>query len=143
MADALAKLAKELACIEEESISIEVQGRKILSPIDLEYINKKFPSEGEIVLAVDDETVDWRQPFIDYLQESKLPQEKSAADQIKRRALSYTLINGAGLSINCGCVVSSPKDCDRGTCRIVWCSPIWPQNEDENQETGILLALND
>ncbi|XP_028548535.1 uncharacterized protein LOC114579037, partial [Dendrobium catenatum] len=93
MADALAKLAKELACIEEESISIEVQGRKILSPIDLEYINKIFPSKGEIVLAVNDETVDWRKPFIDYLQENKLPQEKSAADQIKRRALSYTLIN--------------------------------------------------
>ncbi|PKU82262.1 hypothetical protein MA16_Dca017484 [Dendrobium catenatum] len=94
MADALAKLAKELACIEEEPISIEVQGRKILSPIDLEYINKIFPSKGEIVLAIDDETVDWRKPFIDYLQENKLPHEKSAADQIKRRALSYTLING-------------------------------------------------
>ncbi|XP_020693052.2 uncharacterized protein LOC110107202 [Dendrobium catenatum] len=92
-ADALAKLAKALAFPEEDSIPIEVQGRQVLSPIDLEHISRECSTEVKIVSAVNDEGLDWRKPFIEYLQENKLPQEKSAADKIKRRSLSYSLIN--------------------------------------------------
>ncbi|XP_028547905.1 uncharacterized protein LOC114578685, partial [Dendrobium catenatum] len=38
--DALAKLAKEFVCPEEDSIPIEIQSRKAISLIDLEHISK-------------------------------------------------------------------------------------------------------
>ncbi|NAU72111.1 reverse transcriptase-like protein, partial [Klebsiella pneumoniae] len=90
--DALAKLAKELACLEEESIPVEVQNRQVLSPIDLQYLQNSI-TEGEIDLANNNTVDDWRQPFIEYLQEGKLPREKSLAHQIKQRSMSYTLVN--------------------------------------------------
>ncbi|XP_020676621.2 uncharacterized protein LOC110095423 [Dendrobium catenatum] len=36
----------------------------------------------------------WRQPFIDYFKENKLPTEKSMAAQIRKRALRYAFVNG-------------------------------------------------
>jgi hypothetical protein len=36
--------------------------------------------------------VDWRQPFIDYLSEQKVPSDKNAAEQLVRRARSYVLV---------------------------------------------------
>ncbi|PKU81468.1 RNA-directed DNA polymerase [Dendrobium catenatum] len=91
-ADALAKLAKEFACLEEDSIPIEVQGHQVLSPIDLEYINKQVFHVLFASSAVDEEA-DWRQTIIEYFQEGKLPHERSLAHQIKKRALSYVLVN--------------------------------------------------
>jgi hypothetical protein len=35
---------------------------------------------------------DWRQPFIDYLNEQKVPSDKTLAEQLIRRAKSYILI---------------------------------------------------
>ncbi|KAI0519706.1 hypothetical protein KFK09_007165 [Dendrobium nobile] len=91
-ADALAKLAKEFACPEEDSIPIEIQGRQVLSPIDLEYVNKQMSQVLSTSSTVNEEG-DWRQPIIEYLQEGKLPHERSLAHQIKKRALSYALVN--------------------------------------------------
>jgi hypothetical protein len=36
--------------------------------------------------------VDWRQPFIDYLSEQKVPSDKNLAEQLIRRAKSYILV---------------------------------------------------
>jgi hypothetical protein len=36
--------------------------------------------------------VDWRQPFIDYLHEQKVPSDKNLAKQLIRRAKSYVLV---------------------------------------------------
>jgi hypothetical protein len=36
--------------------------------------------------------VDWRQPFIDYLSEQKIPSDKNLAEQLIRRAKSYVLV---------------------------------------------------
>jgi hypothetical protein len=35
---------------------------------------------------------DWRQPFIDYLSEQKVPSDKTLAEQLTRRAKSYVLV---------------------------------------------------
>jgi hypothetical protein len=35
--------------------------------------------------------VDWRQPFIDYLSEQKVPSDKNLAEQLIRRAKSTSL----------------------------------------------------
>jgi hypothetical protein len=36
--------------------------------------------------------VDWRQPFIDYLREQKVPSDKNLVEQLIRRANSYVLV---------------------------------------------------
>jgi hypothetical protein len=36
--------------------------------------------------------VDWRQPFIDYIREQKVPTDKDLAEQLIRRAKSYVLV---------------------------------------------------
>jgi hypothetical protein len=36
--------------------------------------------------------VEWRQPFIDYLSEQKVPSDKNLAEQLIRRANSYVLV---------------------------------------------------
>jgi hypothetical protein len=36
--------------------------------------------------------VDWRQPFIDYIREKKVPTDKNLAEQLICRAKSYVLV---------------------------------------------------
>jgi hypothetical protein len=36
--------------------------------------------------------VDWRQPFIDYIREQKVPTDKNLAEQITHQAKSYVLV---------------------------------------------------
>jgi hypothetical protein len=47
------------------------------------------PLAGQEVMMID---VDWRQPFIDYLSEPKVPSDKNLAKQLIRCAKSYVLI---------------------------------------------------
>jgi hypothetical protein len=48
------------------------------------------PSQaGQEVMMID---VDWRQPFIDYIREQKVPFDNNLAKQIIRRAKSYLLV---------------------------------------------------
>jgi hypothetical protein len=48
------------------------------------------PSQaGQEVMMID---VDWRQPFIDYIREQKVPTDKNLAEQIIHRAKSYVLV---------------------------------------------------
>jgi ribonuclease HI len=48
------------------------------------------PSQaGQEVMMID---VDWRQPFIDYIREQKVPSDKNLAEQIIRRAKSNVLV---------------------------------------------------
>jgi ribonuclease HI len=47
------------------------------------------PPAGQEVMMID---VDWRQPFIDYLREQKVPSDKNLAEQLIHRAKSYVLI---------------------------------------------------
>jgi hypothetical protein len=44
---------------------------------------------GQEVMMID---VDWRQPFIDYIREQKVPTDKNLAEQLTRRAKSYVLV---------------------------------------------------
>jgi ribonuclease HI len=48
-----------------------------------------LPPAGQEVMMID---VDWRQPFIDYIREQKVPIDKNLAEQIIRRAKSYVLV---------------------------------------------------
>jgi hypothetical protein len=49
-----------------------------------------MPSQpGQEVMMIN---VDWRQPFIDYIHEQKVPSNKNVAEQLARRAKSYVLV---------------------------------------------------
>jgi hypothetical protein len=64
------------------------------------------PPAGQEVMMID---VDWRQPFIDYLSEQKVPSDKNLAEQLIRRAKSYILVGdklyrrgaSSGVLMNC------------------------------------------
>jgi ribonuclease HI len=47
------------------------------------------PLAGQEVMMID---IDWRQPFIDYIREQKVPSDKSSSEQLIRRAKSYILV---------------------------------------------------
>jgi hypothetical protein len=47
------------------------------------------PQSGQEVMMID---VDWRQPFVDYIREQKVPSDKSMAEQLVRRAKTYILV---------------------------------------------------
>jgi hypothetical protein len=47
------------------------------------------PQASQEVMMID---VDWRQPFIDYIREQKVPSDKNLAEQLIRRAKSYILV---------------------------------------------------
>jgi ribonuclease HI len=47
------------------------------------------PPAGQEVMMID---VDWRQPFIDYLSEQKVPSDKNLAEQLIHHAKSYVLV---------------------------------------------------
>jgi ribonuclease HI len=53
-------------------------------------ITNLAPSQlGQEVMMID---VDWRQPFIDYIHEQKVPSDKNIAEQLVRRAKAYVLV---------------------------------------------------
>jgi hypothetical protein len=45
------------------------------------------PDQG--VMMID---VDWRQPFIDYIHEQKVPSDSNKVEQLVRRAKTYVLV---------------------------------------------------
>ncbi|XP_020596848.1 uncharacterized protein LOC110036690, partial [Phalaenopsis equestris] len=89
-ADTLAKIAKEMTCPLEDFIEIIVQGRQVLSQINLETLHKL--EKEETINTVTDINQDWRKPLIEYLYTGKLPEDKSEANHITRRAMSYALM---------------------------------------------------
>ncbi|XP_028556490.1 uncharacterized protein LOC110113045 [Dendrobium catenatum] len=127
-ADFLAKLAKEMANMDDEwPIIIMVHNRRILEPALLQFPQSEgipnssqqdtTPVDPQPTQPVDledqleehqvpkkrrkvsqaseswwhcldvEEKNDWRQPFVDYFKEGRLPTEKSLAAQIRKRAL--------------------------------------------------------
>lgn len=95
-ADALARVAKELAEPNEDNICIRVRNRTCLAscfprkestPLE----ESKCEDSSAEVSTVEDG--DWRQPFISYFQNGELPRERAAKEQLKRRALRFLFTN--------------------------------------------------
>jgi ribonuclease HI len=87
-ADVLSKLG---------STHAQVPAGVFIHELDMPSIPESAPSttdpvpsqSGQEVMMID---VDWRQPFIDYIREQKVPLDKNLAKQIIRRAKSYVLV---------------------------------------------------
>jgi ribonuclease HI len=95
-ADALAKLAKELGEPTEPEIHITVRNRRPLSLCQItsdagnENAESREAKQQEAMIIEEDD--DWRQPFIEYFQHGTLPNDKRAADQLRKRVLRFAYV---------------------------------------------------
>jgi hypothetical protein len=87
-ADVLSKLGSTRAQVPAGVFVHELHVPSIPEPVPA--TTDTVPSQaGQEVMMID---VDWRQPFIDYIREQKVPTDKNLAEQIIRRAKSYVLV---------------------------------------------------
>jgi hypothetical protein len=87
-ADVLSKLGSTRAQVPAGVFVHELHAPSILEPAP--EITDPAPSQaGQEVMMID---MDWRQPFIDYIREQKVPTDKNLAEQIIRWAKSYVLV---------------------------------------------------
>ncbi|XP_020596670.1 uncharacterized protein LOC110036537 [Phalaenopsis equestris] len=93
LTDALAKLVKELSSPDGNPVTVVIRERRILSPT-ISSPSGDVPSDsGGVILATSNGVSnDWRQDIIAYLT-GILPDDRSLASQIQKRALSFTIIN--------------------------------------------------
>jgi hypothetical protein len=87
-ADVLSKLGSTRAQVPAGVFVHELHAPSILEPAP-STTDPAHPLAGQEVMMID---VDWRQPFIDYLREQKVPSDKNLAEQLIRRAKSYVLV---------------------------------------------------
>jgi hypothetical protein len=87
-ADVLSKLGSTRAQVLAGVFVHELHAPSIPEPAPL-TTNPAHPPAGQEVMMID---VDWRQPFIDYLSEQKVPSDKNLAEQLIHRAKSYVLV---------------------------------------------------
>jgi hypothetical protein len=87
-ADVLSKLGSTRAQVPAGVFVHELHAPSI--PETAPTTTDPVPSQaGQEVMMID---VDWRQPFIDYIREQKVPTDKNLAEQIIRRAKYYVLV---------------------------------------------------
>jgi ribonuclease HI len=87
-ADVLSKLGSTCAQVPAGVFVHELHAPSIPEPAPPTTV-PAHPPAGQEVMMID---VDWRQPFIDYLSEQKVPSDKNLAKQLIRRAKSYVLV---------------------------------------------------
>jgi hypothetical protein len=87
-ADILSKLGSTCAQVPAGVFVHELHAPSIpeLAPMTTDPAH---PLAGQKVMMID---MDWRQPFIDYIREQKVPSDKNLAEQLIRRAKSYFLV---------------------------------------------------
>jgi ribonuclease HI len=104
--DVLSKLGSTRAQVPAGVFIHELHAPSIPEPAPSTTV-PAHPPTGQKVMMID---VDWRQPFIDYLSEQKVPSDKNLAEQLIRRAKSYVLVGdklyrrGASLGVLINCV---------------------------------------
>jgi hypothetical protein len=87
-ADVLSKLGSTRAQVPAGVFVHELHTPYILEPAPT-TTDPAHPLAGQEVMMID---VDWREPFINYIREQKVPSDKNLAEQLIRRAKSYVLV---------------------------------------------------
>jgi hypothetical protein len=87
-ADVLSKLGSTRAQVPAGVFIHELHTPSIPEPAPPTTDPTNHPA-GQEVMMID---VDWRQPFIEYLREQKVPSDKNSAEQLVRRTKSYVLV---------------------------------------------------
>jgi hypothetical protein len=87
-ADVLSKLGSARAQVPAGVFVHEIHAPSIPEPAP-PTTDPAHPPAVQEVMMID---VDWRQPFLDYLHEQKVPSDKNLAEQLIRRDKSYVLV---------------------------------------------------
>jgi hypothetical protein len=87
-ADVLSKLGSTRAQVPAGIFVHELHAPSIPEPAPMTIDSTPSQADQEVMMI----DVDWRQPFIDYICEQKVPTDKNLAEQIIRRAKSYVLV---------------------------------------------------
>ncbi|KAK3006984.1 hypothetical protein RJ639_015833 [Escallonia herrerae] len=92
-ADALASLASSLGLSKNEEMTITVRARRIVQPykkvsVDIQTNEVLTTSER---LEVQDNLLDWRQPFMEYLQHGRLPDDRAKQVEVRRRSVQFVM----------------------------------------------------
>jgi hypothetical protein len=87
-ADVLSKLGSTRAQVPAGVFVHELHAPSIPEPASATTDPALLPA-GQEVMMID---VDWRQPFIDYIREQKVPTDKDLVEQLIHRAKSYVLV---------------------------------------------------
>jgi hypothetical protein len=110
-ADVLSKLGSTRAQVPAGVFIHKLHAPSISEPAPTTTDPAPLPA-GQEVMMID---VDWRQPFIDYIREQKVPTDKNLAEQLVRRAKSYVLVGdklyrrGASSGVLMKCVSPEKK----------------------------------
>ncbi len=104
-ADVLSKLGSTRAQVLVGVFVHELHAPSIPEPAPQTTV-PAHPPAGQEVMMID---ADWRQPFLEYLSEQKVPTDKNLAEQLIRRAKSYILVEdklykrgaSSGVLMNC------------------------------------------
>jgi hypothetical protein len=105
-ADVLSELGSTRAQVPAGVFVHELHAPSIPEPAQTTTDPAPFPA-GQEVMMID---VDWRQPFIDYIREQKVPTDKNLAEQLVLHAKSYVLVGdklyrrGASFEVLMKCV---------------------------------------
>jgi hypothetical protein len=87
-ADVLSKLGSTRAQVPAGVFVHELHAPSISEPALPTTDPANLPA-GQEVMMID---LDWRQPFIDYIREQKVPSDKNLVEKLIRRAKSYVLV---------------------------------------------------
>jgi hypothetical protein len=87
-ADVLMKLGSTRAQVPAGVFVHELHAPSISEPTPT-TTDPAHPPAGQEVMMID---VDWRQPFINYIREQKVPSDKNLAEQLIHRPKSYVLV---------------------------------------------------
>jgi ribonuclease HI len=87
-ADVLSKLGSSCAQVPAGIFVHELHAPSIPEPAPRTTVSAHPPASQEVMMI----DVDWRQPFIDYLSEQKVPSDKNLDEQLIHHAKSYILV---------------------------------------------------
>jgi hypothetical protein len=86
--DVLSKLGSTRTQVPAGVFVHELHAPSIPEPTPTTTNPVNLPAVQEVMMI----DVDWRQPFIDYIREQKVPTDKNLAEQLIRQAKSYVLV---------------------------------------------------
>lgn len=95
IADALANLATALATSGGQTVTVTVEERAIMLPIDFGSGECDEITQSLFISCMDIEVEDWQQPYIEYLRYGRLPENPQERERIRRSVGRYTYLDGA------------------------------------------------
>ncbi|KAK2997595.1 hypothetical protein RJ639_025679 [Escallonia herrerae] len=92
-ADALASLVASLGLSESKEMTITVGARRILQPYKKVAVDVQVEEVLTMSKRLDgqDDPLDWRLPFMEYLQGRRLPDDRAKQAEVRRRSVQFVM----------------------------------------------------